>query len=94
MRIAYSVFRAPPTITHHTSRIMHHASLITHRLLRIAHHAPRITYHESRITHHALRITHDVVRFVHVGRQHNRLADALANEAADGAWIVGDDRYA
>ncbi len=29
------------------------------------------------------------VEFVHVGRPRNRLADALANEAADGEWGMG-----
>ena len=34
----------------------------------------------------------DAVEFVHVGRLRNRLADALANEAADGEWTMNNEQ--
>jgi ribonuclease HI len=39
----------------------------------------------------ALDVRFDGVKFVHVRRQGNRLADALANEAADGMERVSDE---
>ena len=44
--------------------------------------SPRLKQAQARLR--ALVVQFEVVKFKHIPREHNRLADALANEAADG----------